>query len=116
LSVPLVNDVLVQHHTELIAHALLQYSLQLRFSYLIERQWGSMNDIAAPNQDELWMHITMKTDWESPFPEPYLAPVSPGLPSIDVSINSGTHNMSSLTRNYGQLNKNWAIDTRGQLR
>jgi hypothetical protein len=49
VSVPLANDVLVRHHTELIAHALLQYLRQLRFSYLIERHCGSMNDIAAPN-------------------------------------------------------------------
>jgi hypothetical protein len=84
---------------QLLLPALIQRWCQLRFSYWIERQWGSMNDLAAPDWSELWMHITLKTDWESPLPDRYLAPLNPGLPTGG-SLNSGS-TMSGLTGTTG---------------
>jgi hypothetical protein len=44
------------------------------------------------------MHITLKTDWESPLPERYLAPLPPAfIPSSDQSTNSGRTDMSGIT-------------------
>lgn len=80
---------------QLLLPALIQRWCQLRFSYWIERQWGSMNDVAPPNWDELWMHITLKTDWESPLPDRYLAPLTPNFP--DTGSTGGGSNLSGLT-------------------
>jgi hypothetical protein len=76
---------------QLLLPGLIQRWCQLPFSYWIERQWGSMNDIAAPAWDELWMHITLKTDWESPLPERYLAP-------LNAQVSDDSSQMSGLTR------------------
>jgi hypothetical protein len=74
---------------QLLLPALIQRWCQLRFSYRIERQLGSMNDLDAPDWSELWMHITLKTDWESPLPDRYLAPLTPDFPTSG-SLNSGS--------------------------
>jgi hypothetical protein len=74
---------------QLLLPALIQRWCQLRFSYWMERQWGSMNDLEAPDWSELWMHITLKTDWESPLPDRYLAPLTPDFPTSG-SLNSGS--------------------------
>jgi hypothetical protein len=50
-----------------------------------------MNDIATPAWDELWMHITLKTDWESRLPERYLAP-------LNTQVSDDSSQMSGLTR------------------
>jgi hypothetical protein len=76
---------------QLLLPGLIQRWCQLRFSYWIERQWGSMNDIAAPGWDELWMHITLKTDWESPLPERYLSP-------LNAQVGDDSSQISGLTR------------------
>jgi hypothetical protein len=80
---------------QLLLPALIQRWYQLRISYWIERQWGSMNDLDAPDWSELWMHITLKTDWESPLPDRYLAPLTPDFPTSG-SLNSGS-SLSGLT-------------------
>lgn len=35
-------------------------------------------NVQAPNWSDLWMHLTLRTDWESPLPERYLG----ALPSL----------------------------------
>jgi hypothetical protein len=83
---------------QLLLPALIQRWCQLRFSYWLERQWNSMNDIAPPDWSELWMHITLKTDWESPLPERHLAPLASTLRNPPGSVGSGTSTqMSALT-------------------
>jgi hypothetical protein len=76
---------------QLLLPGRIQRWCQLRFSYWIERQWDSMNDIAAPAWDELWMHITLKTNWESPLPERYLAP-------LNAQVSDDSSQMSGITR------------------
>jgi hypothetical protein len=58
---------------QLLLPALIQRWAQLRWSYWVDLQWNSMNDVPAPSWSDLWMHITLRTDWESPLPERYLA-------------------------------------------
>jgi hypothetical protein len=48
-----------------------------------------MNNLDATDWSELWMHITLKTDWESPLPNRYLAPLTPDFPTSG-SLNSGS--------------------------
>jgi hypothetical protein len=55
---------------QLLLPALIQRWTQLRFSYWVERQWHSLNNIAPPGFDELW---TLQLDWESALPDRYLA-------------------------------------------
>jgi hypothetical protein len=79
---------------QLLLPGLIQRWCQLRFSYWLELQWNGMNNVAPPNWAELWMHITLKTDWESPLPERYLTPLAPftkplSVPSSDGSMMSG---------------------------
>jgi hypothetical protein len=63
---------------QLLLPALIQRWAQLRWSYWVDLQWNSMNNVPAPSWSDLWMHITLRTDWESPLPERYLA----ALPSL----------------------------------
>jgi hypothetical protein len=80
---------------QLLLPALIQRWCQLRFSYWLELQWNGMNNVAPPNWSELWMHITLKTDWESPLPERYLTPLAPLIPAGVPSSSSSQ--MSALT-------------------
>jgi hypothetical protein len=64
---------------QLLLPALIQQWTQLRFSYWVERQRHSLNNIAPPGFHELWMHITLQSDWQSALPDRYLA----ALPEIN---------------------------------
>jgi hypothetical protein len=80
---------------QLLLPALIQRWCQLHFSYWLELQWNGMNDVAEPNWSELWMHVTLKTDWESPLPERYLAPLAATIPGGFAA--GGSSQMSGLT-------------------
>ena len=84
---------------QLLLPALIQRWCQLRFSYWLELQWNSMNDVVPPNWSELWMHITLKTDWESPLPDHYLAPLVPMAvpPSSSGASSNASTAMSTIT-------------------
>jgi hypothetical protein len=85
---------------QLLLPALIQRWCQLRFSYWLKLQWNSMNDVVPPNWSELWMHITLKTDWESPLPARYLAPLAPmamAIPAGSATSSSGSTAMSTIT-------------------
>jgi hypothetical protein len=59
-----------------------------------------MNDVVPPSWSELWMHITLKTDWESPLPERYLAPLAPmtmQVPTSSTASSSTSTAMSTIT-------------------
>jgi hypothetical protein len=56
-----------------------------------------MNDVVPPSWSELWMHITLKTDWESPLPERYLAPLAPMHVPQGTGSSSGSTAMSTIT-------------------
>jgi hypothetical protein len=74
---------------QLLLPALIQRWTQLRFSYWVELQRHSLNNIAPPSFDELWMHITLQLDWESALPNRYLAALpefSPGDPAIRLPL------------------------------
>jgi hypothetical protein len=88
---------------QLLLPALIQRWCQLRFSYWLELQWNSMNDVAPPSWSELWMHITLKTDWESPLPERHLAPLAPSVapPPVSGVGGGGSSQMSGLTGTSG---------------
>jgi hypothetical protein len=80
-------------HHQLILPALIQRWCQLRFSYWLELQWNGMNNVPPPtNWAELWIHITLKRDWESPLPERHLAPLAtsisatPPISSVGVAV------------------------------
>jgi hypothetical protein len=84
---------------QLLLPALIQRWCQLRFSYWLELQWNSMNNVAPPNWSELWMHITLKMDWELPLPERHLAPLAPSVstPPVPGVESGGASQMSPLT-------------------
>jgi hypothetical protein len=84
---------------QLLLFALIQRWCQLGFSYWLELQWNSMNDVVPPNWSELWMHITLKTDWESPLPDRYLAPLVPMAvpPSSSGASSNASTAMSTIT-------------------
>jgi hypothetical protein len=84
---------------QLLLPALIQRWCQLRFSYWLELQWNSMNDVAPPSWSELWMHVTLKTDWESPLPERYLTPLAAIVPSS--ASSGGASQISGLTGTTG---------------
>jgi hypothetical protein len=74
---------------QLLLPALSQRWAQLRWSYWVGQQWNSMNNVPAPNYLDLWRCLTLKTDWESPLPERYMAelpaltpPRMPPLPPL----------------------------------
>jgi hypothetical protein len=62
---------------QLLLPALLQRFAQLRWSYWVSEQWNSLNNVPAPDYNDIWRCITLKTDWESPLPERYLAQLTP---------------------------------------
>jgi hypothetical protein len=85
---------------QLLLPALIQRWCQLRFSYWLELQWNSLNDVIPPNWSELWMHITLKTDWESPLPDRYLAPLNPLTTSTfpgSVAPSNASTSLSTIT-------------------
>jgi hypothetical protein len=52
---------------------------------------NSMSNVAPPNWSKLWMHIMLKTDWESTLPESYQAPLAaittiPGSAASSMSL------------------------------
>ena len=57
--------------------ALIQRWSQLRWSYWLQCQQSSMANEPPPQWNELWRAIQLQTDWETPLPERYLAPVLP---------------------------------------
>jgi hypothetical protein len=89
---------------QLLLPALIQRWCQLRFSYWLELQWNGMNNVPPPDWASLWMHITLKTDWESPLPKRHLAPLASSLapPGGGSSAGSGDSNqISGLTNTSG---------------
>jgi hypothetical protein len=59
---------------QLLLPALIQRWAQLRWSYWVDQQWNSMNNVPASDYLDLWRCLTLKTDWESPLlPERYMA-------------------------------------------
>jgi hypothetical protein len=85
-------------HHQLLLPALIQRWCQLCFSYWLKLQWNSMNDVPPPVGPSCGcISHSLKTDWESPLPERYLAPLTPMTIPPGTSGSSASMAMGPIT-------------------